>query len=189
MKKMITTGIRKGLRVAALGATIAIVLSACTSEPTSDLSSAASESSLIAPTDAASLPASGASEPTDAAGEACAAYFQLDLLNSTYAGGAVADGDMTEAQVRADFTRLLRIMVAQGKIAEEDGAVDPKLVANATKMRKAVKGLAKSQALSDLSKKQQAKFTLQSSRVQKACNRAGFPLPEDNNTARMAAGI
>jgi len=101
----------------------------------------------------------------------------------------VADGDMTEAQVRADFTRLLRIMVAQGKIAVEDGTVDQKLVANATRMRKAVKGLSKSQALSDLSKKQQAKFTLQSSRVQKACERAGFPLPDDNNTARMAAGI
>lgn len=178
------------MRIVALGAAAVLLMSACTSEPTSDLSSTASESAAVASSDEASLPASdGASEPTDAAGEACTAYFQLDLLNSTYAGGAVADGDMTEAQVRADFTRLLKIMVSQGKVAVEDGTVDQKFVANATRMRKAVKGLSKSQALSDLSKKQQAKFTLQSSRVQKACARAGFPLPDDNNTARMAAGI
>ncbi|MDI1289694.1 MAG: hypothetical protein PSX37_07080 [bacterium] len=186
---MMTARTRTGLRIAALGAAAALLLAACTSEPTSDLSSSASDSSLVAPSDEATSAASGATEPTDAAGEACAAYFQLDLLNSTYAGGAVADGDMTEAQVRADFTRLLKIMVAQGKIAVEDGSVNQKLVANATRMRKAVRGLAKNQALSDLTKKQQNKFTLQSSRVQKACASAGFPLPEDNNVARTAAGI
>ena len=186
---MMTAGTRTGLRIAALGAAAALLLAACTSEPTSDLSSSASDSAVSAPTDEASSAASGATEPTNAAGEACSAYFQLDLLNSTYVGGAVADGDMTEAQVRADFMRLLRIMVSQGKIAVEDGSVNAKLVANATKMRKAVKGLSKSQALSDLTKKQQDKFALQSSRVQRACDAAGFPLPEDNNTARRAAGI
>ncbi len=186
---MMTTGARTGIRIVMLGAAIALLLTACTSEPASDLSASASESVLLGPTDATALPTSGASEPTDAAGEACAAYFQLDLLNSTYAGGAVADGDMTEAQVRVDFRRLLKIMVAQGEVAVADGTADQKLVANAQRMRKAVNGLAKSQALSDLTTKQQAKFATQSSRVEKACARAGFPLPDDNITARTAAGI
>jgi hypothetical protein len=185
---MMTTGVRSALRVALVSGALLLLVTACTSEPSSDLAS--SSDAPVAETTAQSLPgSSGATEPVDAAGEACAAYFQLDLLNSTYAGGAVADGDMTEAQVRADFTRLLRIIVVNGRTAVAEGAADAKLVANSVRMRKAVKGLSKNQALSDLSRKQQVKFATQSSRVQKACNRAGFPLPEDNITARTAAGI
>ena len=188
---MLTTGARTGIRLAAVGAALAFLLSACTAEPASDLSSSPSGSVLIGPTDATALPASGATEPGDgnAASQACSAYFQLDLLNSTYAGGAVADGDMTETQVRTDFQRLLKIMVVQGKVAVADGTADQKLVANAQRMRKAVNGLAKGTALSDLAKKQQVKFATQSSRVEKACTRAGYPLPEDNIVARTAAGI
>jgi hypothetical protein len=56
-------------------------------------------------------------------------------------------------------------------------------------MKKMVKTLAKDAALSDLTKKQQALFAKQSVRVQKACERAGYPLPADNVTARSAAGL
>ena len=132
--------------------------------------------------------ASGAAVP-GAAAAACAAYFELDLLNSTYAGGAVQDGDMTEAQARAKFTRLLRIMVRQGEAAKAEGSLSPRFAANADRMRKAVKGLGRDQSLSDLTKKEQATFALQSSRTQKACERAGYPLPDDNIVARTAAGI
>lgn len=175
--------------MAACTASLALLVSGCTAEPSSDLSSSASSSAAAGSTEAAASAETGATEPTNAASEACAAYFQLDLLNSTYAGGAVADGDMTETQVRNDFKRLLRIMVMQGKLAEADASLDAKFVANATRMRKAVNGLPKGNALSDLSKKQQLKFATQSSRVEKSCSRAGYPLPEDNVVARSAAGI
>jgi hypothetical protein len=56
-------------------------------------------------------------------------------------------------------------------------------------MKKIVKSLQKGQALSELSKKQQVRFAKSSLRVQKACDRAGFPLPADNATARTAAGL
>ncbi|MDQ5973161.1 MAG: hypothetical protein QG661_370 [Actinomycetota bacterium] len=186
---MTATAARTGLALATLGVASALLLSACTSEPGADLASLDASSSSAAAGDTASPSESGTAVPGDAAVQACAAYFELDLLNSTYAGGAVADGDMTEAQVRADFQRLLRIMVAQGTIAVADGQAGQKLLANATRMKKAVKGLAKGQALSDLTKKQQTKFALQSSRVEKACARAGLPLPDDNTIARTAAGI
>lgn len=120
---------------------------------------------------------------------ACAAYFELDLLNSSYAGGAVADGDMTEQQVKEDFARLLQQIVKNAKVAVAEGDANAKLLANATRMRAAVKSLDKDQALADLSKKQQAAFAKQSLRVQRACDRAGFALPADNITARTAAGI
>lgn len=187
---MIITTVRMGVRIAALGAVAALLLSACTSEPASQISSSASQSAG-APVDVSGSASSsgGATEPTNSESEACTAYFELDLLNSTYAGGAVADGDMTETQVRNDFQRLLKIMVRQGKLAVEGGAADQKLVTNAVRMRKAVNALAKGAALSEMANKNQVKFAKQSSRVEKACARAGFALPADNVTARTAAGI
>lgn len=187
---MMTNSVRMGIRLAALGAAAALLLSACTSDPASEISAAASESASAAVEGSNSASASGgATEPTNSASEACTAYFELDLLNSTYAGGAVADGDMTEAQVRADFQRLLKIMVRQGKLAVEDGTAGQKLVTNAVRMRKAVNALAKGAALSDMAKQKQVSFAKQSSRVERACARAGFALPDDNITARTAAGI
>lgn len=141
-------------------------------------------------TESSALPtASDGSTPSAAAAEACAAYFALDLLNSVYAGGAVADGDITEAKAKADFTRFLRAMVVQGKEAQADGSLGTAFLANATKMRKAVRSLGGNEALSDLSAAQQKRFARQSSRVERACEAAGFPLPDDNITARTAAGV
>lgn len=170
--------------IAVLASTLA--LSACSSEeepPPAASSSAAATPSAAAPS------ASASAVPTGAAAAACEAYFSLDLLNSAYAGGAVADGDLTEEQVREDFQATLKEMVAQAKLAVDDGSGDRKMVVNAKRMRKIVNSLDDGAALSDLSQAKQTRFAKSSLRVQKACDRAGFPLPEDNVTARTAAGI
>ena len=181
-------GTRHVLAIAAVAASSALLLASCSSgsEP------AASPSASLAPSSASAEPSASATAditPTGAAALACAAYFDLDLLNSQYAGGAVADGDMTEEQVRADFKTQLKELVAQAKLAADDGSGDAKLVANSLRMKKLVKSLDKQQSLSDLSQKQQKTFAKSSLRVQKACDRAGFPLPGDNVTARTAAGL
>ena len=184
---MTMTRSRTGVRLAASVAVVAMLLASCSSST----EETASPSATPVATSAAPVPSASeeTAAPLDAAGLACAAYYELDLLNSAYAGGAVANGNMTEQQVRDDFASLLKEMVAQAKAAEATGVSDPKLLVNAKRMKKMVKSLAKDAPLTDLSKKQQAKFAKQSLRVQKACTRAGYPLPDDNATARSAAGI
>jgi hypothetical protein len=187
---MMTTGARTGIRIAALGAVAALLLAACSSSDQPAASSSASPSLSAIASSAAPVPSTSTSAaPAGAAALACTAYFDLDLLNSQYAGGAVANGNLTEAQVRADFQRLLKEMVAQGKVAVSDATIDQKMLVNAKRMKKIINGLKNAQALSDLTKAQQAKFAKQSLRVQKACETAGFPLPADNVTARTAAGL
>ncbi len=175
-------GSRAIIKAAVVVAAGTLLLGACSSDEPTDAGTAPSSG-------AGATPGSSDAVPASAAAAACTAYFELDLLNSTYAGGAVQDGDMTEAQAKADFTRLLRAMVRQGEAAVEEGTLSERFAANATRMRKAVKGLGRDQSLSDLTKKAQARFALQSSRTQKACERAGFALPDDNIVARTAAGI
>jgi hypothetical protein len=180
-------GTRHVMALAAVAASSALLLASCSSEE-----AAPTPSASMAPSSASAEPSASASvdaAPTGAAALACAAYFDLDLLNSQYAGGAVADGDMTEEQVRADFKAQLKELVAQAKLAADDGSGDAKLVANSVRMKKIIKSLDKQQALSDLSNKQQKTFAKSSLRVQKACDRAGFPLPVDNVTGRTAAGL
>jgi hypothetical protein len=187
---MRSTGTRHGIAIAALAATTALLLASCSSSSEPSASASASAALPSASSSAlASSSASASAAATGAAALACAAYFDLDLLNSQYAGGAVADGDMTEQQVRTDFKAQLKELVAQAKLAAADGSGDEKLVNNAQRMKKIVKTLKKSQALSALSKQQQQTFAKSSLRVQKACDRAGFPLPADNVTARTAAGL
>jgi hypothetical protein len=176
------TGITIGM--ALLASTL--VLSACSSE---EEPAPASASATVAPSAAASPSASESAVPTGAAAVACEAYFSLDLLNSAYAGGAVEDGDLTEEQVREDFEATLKELVAQAKVAVDDGSGDRKMVVNAKRMKRIVNSLGEGEALSDLSTAKQTRFAKSSLRVQKACDRAGLPLPEDNITARTAAGI
>lgn len=183
------TNVRRTISVVAAVGVAAVILTSCTSSPESETttSSPSAAATSAAVSEAASPEASAAAD--SAAAQACAAYFELDLLNSSYAGGAVADGDMTEAQVRADFKRLLKQLKAQATIAVAEGSADAKLEANSARMKKIVKSLAKGEALKDLSKAKQNTFAKSSLRVQKACERAGFPLPDDNVTARTAAGL
>jgi len=194
---MITTHARTALRLAGLAGAATLLLASCSSSGSSDASSSASVSGLpstsasgLASSALASVSPSGTGASVSAtAGQACSAYFALDILNSQYAGGAVKNGNMTEDQVKADFTKLLKTMVAQAKLAVADGTSDEKLLKNATRMKNEIKSLKKAQALSNLSKAQQAKFAKQSLRVQNACDRAGYPLPAENVTARTAAGL
>jgi pyruvate/2-oxoglutarate dehydrogenase complex dihydrolipoamide acyltransferase (E2) component len=178
---------RRGIAVAALAAGSVLILTSCSSdsEPAAESASASAASSeAAAPSESAATVT-----PAGAAAAACAAYFDLDLLNSDYAGGAVEDGDITEEQVREQFRTQLKELVAEAKLAVEDGSADRKLVINAKRMKKIANSLDKDQALSELSKAKQTRFAKSSLRVQKACDRAGFPLPADNVTARTAAGL
>jgi hypothetical protein len=163
-----------------------LALSACSSD---EAAPEASASASALATDSPSPEATETIAATGAAAAACAAYFRLDLLNSAYAGGAVADGDYTEQQIRDEFRASLKELVTQAKAAVADGSATPKMVANAKRMKKTVNSLAKGQPLSDLSTAKQTRFAKSSLRVQKACDAAGYPLPADNVTARTAAGI
>lgn len=164
-----------------------LALAACTSDDSASSEDAASASAV--PSLFASESASDAAVAAGAAADACAAYFELDLLNSAYAGGAVADGDITEEQAKDQFKSLLKEMTTQSRAAVQDGSGDAKMVANSKRMRKVVLSLSKDEALSDLSTNKQTRFAKSSLRMQKACDRAGYPLPDDNVTARTAAGI
>lgn len=180
---------RRALAAVSAVAAAGLLLSACSSgsEPAATASAtAATTAATMAPSDTATA---AAPDTTSPAALACTAYFELDLLNSNYAGGAVAQGDLTEEEVKANFKASLKQLVAQAKLAVADGTADPKLVKNAKKMKKEVNSLAKKDNLSDLSKQQKAKFAKQSMRVQKACMAAGFDLPADNVTARTAANL
>ncbi|MBI1352106.1 MAG: hypothetical protein GC156_13445 [Actinomycetales bacterium] len=184
--------IARSKRLMAIAATLSVAtlaLGACSGGD--DASTSASESAMPSslPSVMPSESATAAPVAAGAAADACAAYFELDLLNSSYAGGAVANGNLTEQQAKDQFTSLLKTMKAQSKAAVQDGSGDAKMLANAKRMRKIVLGLKKNQALSDLPKAKQARFAKASLRMQNACDRAGYPLPDDNVTARTAAGI
>jgi allophanate hydrolase subunit 2 len=96
---------------------------------------------------------------------------------------------MTEEQVRNDLESQLKELTAQAEVAVADGMADQKLLTNAQRMKKIIKSLKKAEVVADLTNKQQQRFAKSSVRVQKACDRAGYPLPEDNTVARTAAGI
>jgi hypothetical protein len=169
----------RAVRLSAVVLAGALALAAC--------GGSSEEEAAESPSATSSASASGL--PDTSAGRACAAYFDLDLLNSTYAGGAVSDGDMTEAQARQQFTKLLRTMVRVGAEAEQEGTLSEKFVGSATKMLASVKALPNGAALSAMPAARQKAFAAQSTRAQKACERAGFPLPDDNVIARTAAGV
>ena len=180
----------KTKQVVAVTATVAAMtlsLAACSSDEPTPAESSAEMST--APESTEPLPSESAIVAAGAAADACAAYFELDLLNSSYAGGAVADGDITEEQAKDQFKALLKEMTAQSRAALQDGSGDAKMVNNAKRMRKIVLGLDKNEALSDLPQAKQDRFAASSLRMQRACDRAGYPLPDDNTTARTAAGL
>ncbi len=179
----------RGLFVVTAVATTTLLLSACssgdegaTASPTDTVASAS-----LLPSDTASATTSPTA--TGAAAAACLAYFDVDLLNSRYAGGAVKDGNMTEKQAKKQMKAKLTELVTQAQAAVADGSADQKMAANAERMQHVVTALSKSQSLKDLPKAKQQTFAKSSLRVQKACERAGYPLPDDNVTARTAAGL
>jgi hypothetical protein len=164
---------RRAMTIIAMAAASAMVLSACSSgddESTSEATPTVSETVEEIIVD----------EPLDAAGLACAAYYDLDALTLRYAEGMVAAGEMTEAQVKREFRRLTTEMVDQGEIAVAEGEVDTKVVANAKRLQKRANAWKKKDTLGSLSRKEQRLVQTQMNRIEKNCVRAGFPLPEAN---------
>jgi len=180
----------RGFVVVTSAAVATLLLASCSSGDEGAASSSTATSIATASASASdTVSPSATTVPAGAAAAACLAYFDLDLLNSRYAGGAVKDGNMTEKQAKKQMKAQLTELVGQAQSAVADGSADQKLVANAERMQHVVKSLAKAQSLSDLPKAKQQSFAKSSLRVQKACERAGYPLPDDNVTARTAAGL
>jgi hypothetical protein len=183
---MPTTTMRRGLALAATAAVSASLLAACSSgEP-------AAEPTPTEIVIADTLPTETASEEAVALGavaSACDVYFEIDLLNSAYAGGVVKQGDMTEKQVKAEMVALVREFATLSATAVEDGSADAKLEASAQRMDNILGKLKKKEDLKDLTKPEQKRFAASSLRAQKACDRAGIPLPAENVTARTSAGL
>lgn len=164
---------RAGVTLAVFAAASALVLSACSS---------GEEQVAVEPTPSVTETIEDivVEEPLDAAGLACAAFYELDALTVRYAGGMVAAGEMTEAQVKKEYRRLATEVVDQGQIAVEEGTLDTKAVANAKRLQKTAKGWKKKDTLAKTPKKKQRLMQTQMNRIEKSCTRAGFPLPEVN---------
>lgn len=181
---------KRGILVVTTLAAATLALAACSSGDDASSSTPSSSASTSMAASSSGTPESSGSPSADgAAAAACLAYFDLDLLNSQYAGGAVKNGNMTEKQAKKQMKAQLKELVAQSQAAVADGSADQKLLANAARMQKVVKSLNKPQSLSDLTKQQTTTFAKSSMRVQKSCEAAGYPLPDDNVTARTAAGL
>jgi ABC-type Fe3+-hydroxamate transport system substrate-binding protein len=185
---MSTNTARRSLALIAAAALSATVLTSCSSggseaEPTATTTEIVIEDTLPTETATEEIVATGA------AAMACEVYFEIDLLNSAYAGGVVKQGDMTEKQVKDELLALVDELNVQAAAAVDDGSADPKMLANAKRMEKILGKLKKKEDLKDLSKPAQKRFATASLRVQNSCDRAGIPLPAENVTARTAAGL
>ncbi len=119
-------------------------------------------------------------EPLDAAGLACASFFELDLLMAQYAGGMVAAGDMTEAQVKREYRRIIGDVVSQGEIAVAEGEIEPKIVNNAKRLQNAAGKMKKKNTFGNMTRPQRNAMNLRMTRIERSCARAGYPLPDEN---------
>jgi PBP1b-binding outer membrane lipoprotein LpoB len=175
---------RFGLPIAACLAASALVLTGCSSdeaaEPVVDVTE-------TAPTEI--VEEIVAADPPTAAETACASFFELDLLSSAYAGGLVASGDMTEARVKREYKRILDDMITQAELAVAEGEIEPKIVVNAKRMQKTMNGMKKRNTIGNQTKKQRDVMQKQMTRIERTCNRAGFPLPEENVIARADLAV
>lgn len=178
---------RRTTAIAGLALSGLLVLSACSSgeetaaTPTPSLPPV---SAMPSAEPSAAMPGVAELEP------ACLTYFELDLFNSDYAAGIVADGGMTEKQAKAEYLRLVKKLVADSNGVEGEGAEGAQRInANAKRMRKAINGLGKKTNLSEIPAKKAKTLALQASRIQAACANNGYPLPDVNAQARADAGI
>jgi hypothetical protein len=126
-------------------------------------------------------------EPLDAAGLACASFFEIDVLMSRYGAGMVQAGEMTEAQVKREYRRLIAEVVAQGEIAVAEGEIDPKIVNNAKRMQNAADKMKKKDTFANMPRKQRKAMETRMTRVERSCARAGYPLPDENALLRADA--
>lgn len=178
---------RRNTAVVGLALAGLLTLSACSSggETAATPSPSDLASSAMASPEASEAPMGVAElEP------ACLTYFELDLFNSDYAAGIVADGGMTEKQAKAEYLRLVKKLVADSDGVEGEGAEGAaRINANAKKMRKIIAGLGKKTNLGEIPNKKAAKLAAQATRIQSSCENNGYPLPEVNAQARTDAGV
>lgn len=161
--------------VIALFATGALVLSACGSGDEVAVDESAVETVVTETTEEAVVP-----EPLDAAGLACANFFELELLMSQYGAGMVAAGDMTEAQVKREYRRLIGEVVAQGEIAVAEGEIEPRIVNNAKRLQNSAGKMKKKNTFGNMPRAQRKAMNTRMTRVERTCARAGYPLPDEN---------
>lgn len=164
-----------GITAVALLAAGALVLSACGSgdeaaveeTPIDVVATETSEEVII-------------EEPLDAAGLACASFFELDLLMAQYDAGMVSAGDMNEAQVKREYRRIIGDVVAQGEIAAAEGEIEPKIVNNAKRLQNAAGKMKKKNTFGNMTRKQRKAMNTRMTRIERTCARAGYPLPDEN---------
>jgi hypothetical protein len=166
---------RTSSSVIALFAAGALVLSACGSGDENAVDENAVETVVSETTEEAI-----AAEPLDAAGLACANFFELDLLMSQYGAGMVAAGDMTEAQVKREYRRIIGEVVAQGEIAVAEGEIEPRIVNNAKRLQNAAGKMKKKNTFSNMPRAQRNAMNTRMTRIERTCARAGYPLPDEN---------
>jgi hypothetical protein len=126
-------------------------------------------------------------EPLDAAALACGSFFEIDVLMSRYGAGMVEAGEMTEAQVKREYRRLIADVVAQGEIAVAEGEIDPKIVNNAKRLQKAADKMKKKDTFANMPRKQRKAMETRMTRVERSCARAGYALPDENALLRADA--
>jgi hypothetical protein len=123
-------------------------------------------------------------EPLDAAGLACASFFELDVLMLRYSDGMVEAGEMTEAQVKREYRRLVGEVIAQGEIAVAEGGIEPKVVTNAKRLETAAGKMKKKDTFANMPRKQRNLMNTRLTRIERTCARAGYPLPDENALLR-----
>lgn len=175
---------RFGLPIVVGIATSALILTGCSSDEAAEPVVEVTEPAVTETVEEIVI-----EEPPTTAEAACASYFELDLLSTAYADGLVASGDMTEARVKREYKRILGDMITQGELAVAEGEIEPKFVTNAQRLQKSVDGMKKRDTIGNQSKKQRTLMQKQMTRIERTCNRAGFPLPEENVIARADLAV
>lgn len=115
---------------------------------------------------------------------ACASVYEVDLLMSDYSAGAVANGDFTEQEARADYLRLTKAINA-GANSVTGAPQATTLTTNSARSLKVLRGLSNKATLGTMAKKKATRLSNQRTRMLKACAAAGFPLPAVNVQAHQ----
>jgi hypothetical protein len=115
---------------------------------------------------------------------ACASVYEVDLLMSDYSAGAVANGDFTEQEAKADYLRLTKAINTGAKTVKDTPQATT-LSTNSARSLKVLRGLSNKATLGTMAKKKATRLSNQRARMLKACAAAGFPLPAVNAQAHQ----
>jgi len=166
----------RNLLLAGIAMSGLLALSACSSgddpTPATSTSTSASPSTSIAQIPALS--------------SACASVYEIDLLVSDYNAGAVANGDFTEKEALADYSRLTKAVNTSAKTVTGDGkAKAAQLVKSSKRSLRIINKLPAKATLGTLSAPKAKKLAAQRGRMMNVCASAGYPLPSVNEQARL----